>query len=129
MTPPDRSHTGRGFWQRLPPSPSTEFYACTHFSQRSLCGGESQSESLGSGLTQRKHGEEFETGMRSDERLKFWHIIFLESLSENYTKNRNILHQTVRVSWFPCHSIGSDVASNKFPKMPTLQVVSTAVFE
>ena len=24
----------------LPPSPSTEFYACTHFSQRSLCGGE-----------------------------------------------------------------------------------------
>ena len=33
------------------------------------------------------------------------------------------------VSWFPSHSISSDVASNKFHKMPTLQVVSTAVFE
>ena len=40
MTAPDRSHIGRGFWQRLPPSPSPGFYAWTHFSQRSLCRGE-----------------------------------------------------------------------------------------
>ena len=61
--------------------------------------------------------------------LKILAYYFLESLSENYKKNRNIFHQTVRVSWFLSHSISSDVASNKFHKMPTLQVVSTAVFE
>ena len=67
-------------------------------------------------LLYQPHGEEFETGMRSDER----HL-------ENFGV---LLHQTVRVSWFPSHSISmGDVASNNFHKIPTLQVVSTAVFE
>ena len=43
--------------------------------------------------------------------------------------NLNISDQTVRVSWFPPHSISSDVASNKLRTMPTLEVVSAAVFE
>ena len=34
MTPPDRSHIGRGFWQRLPPPPSTDFTPALTFLSR-----------------------------------------------------------------------------------------------